>query len=198
MSCNLSEVTVVAVAFILGTVLPILPLQILFLNLVTDVFPALALGVSKGEKNLMSQPPRNESESILTNAHWIFIAAYGGIITISVMSVLYIGLYVLNLSEMEAVTLSFLTLALAQLWHVFNMRSRESGFMDNSVVKNPFVWGALVLSFGLLMGAIFIPPVATALSVVPPDAAGWLIVGGFSLVPLVAGQIYLFLSKDGE
>ncbi|NIT57802.1 MAG: HAD-IC family P-type ATPase, partial [Aliifodinibius sp.] len=71
MSCNVSEVMVVAMATIIGTTLPILPLQILFLNLVTDVFPALALGVGEGEEGVMQKPPRNPEQPILGIGEWI-------------------------------------------------------------------------------------------------------------------------------
>jgi Ca2+-transporting ATPase len=198
MSCNISEVMVVAVSFITGMPLPVLPLQILFLNLVTDVFPALALGVSKGEKDLMLKPPRNPDEAILTRTHWILIVMYGVVITFSVLTVLWIALNYLGLPARQAATLSFLTLALSQLWHVFNMHSSESGFFNNTIMQNPFVWGAILLSAALLLIALYVPAFAAALSLFPPSAAGWAIVLGFSLIPLVIGQISLMIHGKRE
>ena len=198
MSCNISEVMVVAVSFVTGMPLPVLPLQILFLNLVTDVFPALALGVSKGEKDLMLKPPRNPDEAILTRTHWLLIGMYGVVITISVLTVLWIAIHQLGLPAREAATLSFLTLALSQLWHVFNMHSSNSGFFKNTIMQNPFVWGAIVLSAGLLMIALYVPAIAEALSLYPPSAAGWAIVIGFSLIPMIIGQISLMIHGARE
>ena len=77
LSCNVSELLVVALATAASAPLPILPLQILFLNLVTDVFPALALGVGPGDPAVMERAPRSARESILTRAHWIEIAIHG-------------------------------------------------------------------------------------------------------------------------
>ncbi|SMO63442.1 cation-translocating P-type ATPase [Fodinibius sediminis] len=190
LSCNVSEVLIVGIATLAGSPLPLLPLQILFLNLVTDVFPALALGVGEGEAGIMQQPPREAKESILTNRHWLGIAGYGLVITASVLGALYIGLHLLHLDAARAVTLSFLTLAFAQLWHVFNMRSRKSGIFRNMITANPWIQGALLLCVILILGALYIPPVAEILKVHPPDTIGWSVVIGMSLVPLFIGQAY--------
>jgi Ca2+-transporting ATPase len=189
MSCNVSEVTVIALSFVVGTPLPILPLQILFLNLVTDVFPALALGLGEGEKEMMKEPPRKRQEPILTNQIWFGIAGYGALISISVMGTLLFGMRILNLPVAEAVTLSFLTLAFAQLWHVFNMRGDRSKIFDNTIFNNRFVWGAIALSAGLILSAVYIPSIASVLSIHPPTANGWFVVLIFSLLPFVIGEL---------
>ena len=188
MSCNISEVFVVGLSSLLGTVLPILPLQILFLNLVTDVFPALALGVGEGEKGVMERRPRKPSEPILGRKHWLGIALYGLLITGAVLGSLYIALYYLELDTRGAVTISFLTLATSQLWHVFNMRGTTSGLLNNTVVRNPYVWGAVFLCIGLLLLAVYVPLFARVLQLVPPDMNGWLTVIGMSSIPLLLGQ----------
>ena len=82
MSCNVSEVMVVGLAALLGTTLPILPLQILFLNLVTDVFPALALGFGEGDEHVMDRPPRNPREPVVTRRHWAGITAHGVLLAV--------------------------------------------------------------------------------------------------------------------
>ncbi|MCG2587319.1 cation-translocating P-type ATPase [Rhodohalobacter sulfatireducens] len=189
MSCNVSEVTVIALSFVVGSPLPILPLQILFLNLVTDVFPALALGLGEGEKQIMREPPRKRQEPILTNQLWFGIAGYGALISMAVMATLFVGMKVMNLPVAEAVTLSFLTLAFAQLWHVFNMRGDRSSIVDNTIINNRFVWGAIVLSAGLILAAVYIPSLANVLSIHPPAFNGWAVVLIFSLVPIVAGEL---------
>lgn len=195
MSCNVSEVMVIALAFVIGTPLPILPLQILFLNMVTDVFPALALGVGEGEKGLMNRPPRNRDHSILTKNYWLAIGGFGILISISVLMALWTGIHILELQTLEAVTISFLTLAFAQLWHVFNVRSTSSTFLDNIVIRNPFVWGALLLSSGLIIAALYIPPLSKALTLHPPGIYGWAIIFGFSIIPLLIGQLFLQVKK---
>lgn len=188
MSCNVSEVMVVGVASLVGTTLPILPLQILFLNLVTDVFPALALGVGSGEEHLMEHSPRDPKEPILGRQHWLRIVFYGIVFTASVLGALVLAEQWLGLGTGQAVTVSFLTLAFAQLWHVFNMRAQDAGVFRNAITRNPYVWGALALCTGLILLAVYVPGVSAVLGVQAPGAAGWALVLGMSLVPLVLGQ----------
>jgi Ca2+-transporting ATPase len=193
LSCNVSELLVVALATAASAPLPILPLQILFLNLVTDVFPALALGVGPGDPNVMQRRPRPSTESILTRDHWVAVTAYGLVITVAVLGAFAAALLWLEVSEQAAVTVSFLTLALAQLWHVFNMRDYDAGLLGNDVVRNPWVWGALLLCLMLIAAGIFVPPLARVLGVVPLEAAAWWLVIGCSLAPLLVGQAALGL-----
>jgi Ca2+-transporting ATPase len=145
LSCNISEIMVVSLASIVNVPLPIRPLQILFLNLVTDVFPALALGMGEGDPSIMERPPRDPDEPIMTRNHWLAMSGYGGVITASVLGAMALSLSWLGMAQARAVTISFLTLAFAQLWHVFNMRDHGSHPLRNDVVRNPYVWGALAL-----------------------------------------------------
>ncbi|HWP92095.1 MAG TPA: cation-transporting P-type ATPase [Thermodesulfobacteriota bacterium] len=188
-SCNVSEIMVVSLASLAAIPLPILPLQILFLNLVTDVFPALALGLGEGDKQIMRYPPRNPDESILTQHHWSAIGVYGLVMTLAVIGALVIALKWLELGEQRAVTVSFLTLAFAQLWHVFNMRDKGSNFLRNDVTRNPFVWGALGLCIILILAAVYVPVLAQVLRVLHPGKEGWMVVVVMSLIPLIIGQI---------
>jgi len=91
----------------------------------------------------------------------------------------------------RAVTVSFLTLSISRLLHVFNMRTPTSGVFHNEITRTPYVWGALGLCLALLLLAVYWAPLATILSVVPPGLDGWLVIGGASFVPLLVGQIYL-------
>ncbi|HYW34213.1 MAG TPA: cation-translocating P-type ATPase, partial [Balneolaceae bacterium] len=168
LSCNISEVLVVGLASMAGAPLPILPLQILFLNLVTDIFPALALGVGHGEKEILKRPPRDPKESILERRHWMGITVYGLFITASVLTALYVSFEILKMPRIQAVTISFLTLAMSQLWHVFNMRSWRSSVIINEITKNNYVWGALFLCVLLIISSIYIPGFSAILKVVNP------------------------------
>jgi len=194
LSCNISEVLVVSLAAMASMPLPILPLQILFLNLVTDVFPALALGVGEGEPHVMRRPPRDPEEPVMTRLHWIDLAVFGVFITVATLGALWLVLDRLGLDERQAVTVSFLTLAAAQLWHVFNMRDRDAALLRNEVTRNLWVWGALVLCIGLLAAALGIPGLASILHTAWPGSSGLLVALGMSLGPLLAGQVYLALT----
>jgi P-type Ca2+ transporter type 2C len=189
LSCNVSEVMIILFASLIFKELPILPLQILFLNFVTDVFPALALGVGEGSSAVMGKKPRDSSEAIITSEHWKGIFGYGLLITISVLAAFVISSKVLLMPWDIVVTISFLTLAIAQIWHVFNMRDNGTSFFKNEITKNPFVWGAVVLCLGLLLIAVYIPQLAVVLKVVPPGFNGWCLVIVLSLVPWSVGQI---------
>jgi Ca2+-transporting ATPase len=189
LSCNSSEVLVVSLATLSGAPLPLLPLQILFLNLVTDVFPALALGVGEGSPSLMRRRPRPAGEKILTRAHWREIAAYGGVMAVVVLVAMAIAIYGLGYDLSRAVTVTFCTLALAQLWHVFNMRDDMRRIIDNEIVSNPWVWAAFVLCLMLIVVAVYVPVLAEVLALSAPDARGWLLIIVASLVPLVVGPV---------
>jgi len=189
LSCNVAEILVVGLAAVVNAPLPIRPLQILFLNLVTDLFPALALGVGEGDAYLMERPPHDPEEPIITRSHWLMIGVHSTIITFAVLGILALALAFLGLPQEQAVTLSFLTLAFAQLWHVFNMRDADAHVLRNDITRNPYVWGALGLCIVLLLLAVYVPFLANLLGLSRPSFGEWAWVLGFSLVPLVLGQI---------
>jgi len=193
LSCNLSEIMTVTFAAFFGLPLPLLPLQILFLNIVTDVFPALALAAGEGNPGIMKQPPRDRHEPIMTKKHWMGVSGYGALITLAVLGALFISLYILKLSEKEAVTISFLTLAFAQLWHVFNMRERGTGLMTNAIIRNPFIWGAIGLCASLLLMTLYVPVLSTVLKDAHPGFEGLVLVLVMSFLPLVVGQLMISL-----
>ena len=193
LSCNISEVMVVALAVLSGLPLPLLPLQILFLNLVTDVFPAFALATGEGERDVLKQPPRNPREPLLGTPQWLFIAASGTLLTGATLGALVLGRYWLDLEGEALVTLSFLTLAFGQLWQVFNMRDARAGLFRNTVTRNRSVWLALALCTAILLGALYWPPLAEALQITPPSRDGWAAILGLSLAPLVLTQTAMVL-----
>ncbi|HHN81369.1 MAG TPA: hypothetical protein ENN11_01955 [Methanomicrobia archaeon] len=165
--------------------LPLLPLQILFLNVVNDVFPAFALGACRGSEGIMDRPPRSSGEPVLTRTNWTEMGYYGLLIAAAT-----VGAYALSSgTATQRVTVSFLTLAFAQLWHVFTMREVGSGLIRNEITENTYVWGALVLSTMLLMASVYVGGFAAALGTHPPDADNWVVIAVMSLVPLVAGQL---------
>ncbi len=191
LSCNVSELFVIAIASLLfaDESLPITPLQILFLNLVTDVFPALALGFGEGERDILERSPRDPTEPVLTGRSWREIFGYGAMITVVVLGVYSLALFSLELGPEMAVTMSFLTLALAQLWHVFNMRGKGANRLFNDITRNRWVWGALALCVVLTGLAVYVTPVASVLELRPPDLREWGIVLAASFVPAVLGLI---------
>lgn len=191
MSCNVSEALVVALAIAGGLPAPLLPLQILYLNLVTDIFPAFALGLGRGDDNVMHRPPRDPREAIVMRDHWILMAVLGISITVATLGAFGLSLFWLGLETEPAVTVAFTTLAVGQLWNVFNMRDPETGLIRNDVSRNPYVWGAIVLSLGLIGLALFLPPLADLLTLASPGWAGLALASAASIVPLVFGQLWI-------
>ncbi len=189
MSCNTSEVLVVSLATVSGAPLPLLPLQILFLNLVTDVFPALALGVGRGSRLSMGRSPRPATESILTRAHWLRIGLYGVVMAVTVLAAMAISIFYLDFDNARAVTVAFCTLALAQMWHVFNMRDELGKFFDNEITRNRWIWAALLICLVLVLAAIYVPALSGVLELTDPGFAGWSLIVPASLVPLVAAPL---------
>ncbi|MGV9169453.1 MAG: cation-translocating P-type ATPase [Promethearchaeia archaeon] len=190
LSCNISEIMAIVLFSLLPIRLPIHPLQILFLNLVTDVFPALALGVGEGDPSVMNQEPRRADEPIINRAHWLAIGGYGSLITGTVVTSFVIAMTILGLPAAVTGTVAFLTLGFAQLSHVFNMRRAESGLVKNEVTTNPYVWLAIAISIPLLILPVYVPGLAGLLRVVDPGLVGWALIFLMSVVPLIIGQLW--------
>ncbi|MFP4522019.1 MAG: cation-translocating P-type ATPase [Fibrobacterota bacterium] len=195
LSGNIGEIMIVGFSLAAGYPLPILPLQILYLNMLSDVFPALALGLNKDDRSLMSKKPRSREESILLKRHWVEIFAYGLIITLSVLFVFFRSQEIDTTGE-SGVTLSFLTLAFARLWHAFSMRDRGSALFNNNVMKNPYLWGAVAFCAFLLVVAVFIPIIKNALRLQNPGLSGWSTILIASLFPSLIIQIYKSTGKE--
>ena len=197
MACNVSEVLVVGLAVGAGLPPPLLPLQILYLNLVTDVFPAFALGLGRGNPEVMQAPPRPPDEAIVTRHHWAQIALLSGAITLATLAAFGMALFGLGLAAEQAVTVAFLTLALGQVWSVFNLRDPHAGPIRNDVVENPLVWGAIGLCLGLIAAALWLPSLAQVMGLAPPGLPGLGVTVVASLVPLVVGQLALLWHQRG-
>ncbi len=193
LSCNLAEVLVVGSAIFAGLPLPLLPMQILFLNLVTDVFPAFALAAGEGEGNVLVRAPRRPKEPIITAGQWRYIVLCGVAISTTALMALMVSTRWLEYSNQQSTTVSFITIALAQLWHVFSLRERTSGFCRNAITENRFVWYAIALCLGLMLAAVNLPILATALEMAPIGMEGWVLATTCSLLPVMASQCWLGL-----
>ena len=195
LSCNVSEVLVVGLAVGGGLPAPLLPLQILYLNLVTDVFPAFALGLGRGEAQVMARPPRDPGEAIVDRPRWQVVAVLGSFLTVATLGAFVLALAWLKLDAASAVTVAFLALALGQLWNVFNMRDPGSGLLRNEITRNPYVWGAIALCLGLVGLAVWQPALGGVLQLASPGAAGLGLAVLASFVPLALGQVWIALRR---
>lgn len=189
-SCNLSEIFIVTTLGFLAPASTVLPLQILFLNMVTDVFPALALGLGKGDKTVMKMPPRNYKEDIVTTKDWIGIGAFSAIITLSVISAVIYCREFITADDKILNNVAFVTLAFAQLFHVFNMSSPRSKSLVNEITKNHFVWYAITICTGLMVFVYVVPQMRTVLGLSVLSVNLWALCIIASLIPLFLIQIY--------
>ena len=157
LSCNLGEILVMFVAALVGFPVPLLPIQILWVNLVTDGLPALALGVDPVDPNIMARPPRKTDEPVITGARGWLIGLQGGMVAAcSLGAFLFVFLYEKEGIEM-ARTVALATLACSQLFHAFNCRSMQDSIFKLKFSTNPQLVGAVALSFLLQMAVIYVP-----------------------------------------
>lgn len=189
LSCNLAEIISVAAASLTNLPLPLLPLQILFLNLVTDVFPALALGVGKGDKNEMEEPPRDPKEAILTKKLWTTTAIYGLSITVAVTAITLYAWHIKEFPKEVVNNMAFYTLILAQLLNVFNLPKNNVSFFRNEVTSNRWIWAALIFTLFVLVLVYQIPVVAEVLSLVPLSLSQIFTIGVFGFAGLGLTQL---------
>ncbi len=186
-SCNVAEVLVLLGASLGGLPVPLLPLQILWLNLVTDTFPALALALEPGEPDVMSRPPRGPDETILSHGFVRAVGFYAALITLSTLAAYGWGLA--TLEPERAVTVAFMTLAFAQLFHLGNARSRGPVLRPSRVVANRWALASLPLVVLLQLVAVYWTPVSAVLGTTPLSSSDWGVVVGLAVVPALVGQI---------
>jgi Ca2+-transporting ATPase len=180
LACNVGEVLVMFLAAVVGLPMPLLPIQILWVNLVTDGLPAMALGVDPVDPEVMARPPRPPNESVFARRLGVKIASRGFLIGLSTLGVFALALG-LGLGLDKARTMAFATLVLAQLFHVFDCRSETRAVFDIPLGTNPYLLGAVLSSLLLLGAAIYAPGLRPLFETVPLgrwDVAAVLAVAG--------------------
>jgi Ca2+-transporting ATPase len=186
-SHNLGEVLVIFTAIVAGFPLPLLPLQILWMNLVTDVFPALALAVEPASPDIMKQRPRDASRPLLSTRLLILIS-WQGMMIAAITLTAYIWALGLYGPGAHARTIALFALIGAQLGHMFNCRSRtRSAF--TGLLRNPFIWIATAIVVGLQLLAVYVSPLARVLDTVEPSQTDWLVIVACSFAPIALVEL---------
>lgn len=189
-SCNLAEVLVLLIAALAGLPLPLLPLQILWLNIVTDTFPALSLAIEPAERDVMDRKPRNPDEAIFSARFIRAITWYASLITLVTLAAFWMALDSIDgTASPRALTMSFMTLALAQTFHLGNARSQEHVLSVRQAAANPVALGAVALVVLLQVLAVHFTPLAGVLRTEALGAGDWLLCVSLALVPAVIGQL---------
>jgi len=187
-SFNLAEVAVLLIAGATGLPLPMTPMQVLWLNLVTDTFPALALAIEPGERTVLHQPPRDPLAALLSRTTLWRGVWYSAVITTVTMIGLIAGLWWWPDARGRATTLSFTTLALAQILHLGNARSAAPVTQLSRALANRYALGAVALTVLLQVLAVTASPLRRVLGTKSLPLRGWLLVAALSVVPGVVGQ----------
>ena len=185
-SCNVAEVFVLLVSGLAGLPLPLSPLQLLWLNMVTDTFPALALAIEPGDVDVMQRPPRDPQDAILSREFLARVLGYGALITLSTLAAF---IWALRYSPDDASTIAFMTLALAQIGHLGNARSRRAVLRVSRALANPFAVLGAGLAVLLQVAAATFAPLSRVLQVTALNPTDWLVVIGLAAIPAVVGQV---------
>lgn len=200
LSCNIGEILLVFVSILIGWEVPLVPIQLLWLNLVTDSFPAMALGVENAEPGIMSQPPRDTKEPILDKS------MMGGIvfqaIAIAFASLLSYywaaRMYGIGHGLVHVRTVVFTTLITAELFRAFSSRSQDYTLFKIGLFSNVRMIQAVMVSFLLTVAVIYIPVLNEIFDVMPLTLHDWEIVLTYSFIPMLVGELYKDLFKNGR
>jgi Ca2+-transporting ATPase len=187
LSCNISEILVVFIALMIGWPLPLVALQILWLNLVTDIFPAFALALEPSAPDVMKHPPRDPKESLLT-PRFIGLIVWQGLLLAGVTLLAFgVGIHWHGTEGeglRQATTMAFMTLALAQVFHAFNARSQRCSAFTIRLFTNGWLWAAVGICLILQVAAVYVPLLQKVLYTVPPTISDWGVIAACSLTPV--------------
>ena len=197
LSHNIGEVLAMFVATLIGWPLPLLPIQILWINLVTDSLPALALGVEKAEPRIMERPPRPVDERILPNRLLALMFFQGTIVAISTLAAFAIE-YTTTGNVHRSQAVAFAASILAQNVQAFNVRSNRLSIFQLGIFSNRYLIGAFALVFVTLLGLLYIPALQAIFQTVPLSPRDWALIGALALLPLVVMEIAKFAWRRGH
>ena len=183
---NIGEIVAIFFGLLLGLETPLLAIQLLWINLVTDSFPAIALGMEPAEKDIMNRKPNDSKKSIFADGLWEKIFVEGFMIGILTLFAFSLGnkLYGLQVGR----TMAFISLSMLELVHSFNVRSEESLFKAG-LFKNKYLIGAFLIGTILQVGVVIIPKIADIFDVVPLNNKQWIYTAIISILPLAIVEI---------
>ena len=192
---NIGEITTIFIGLLSGMESPLLAIQLLWINLVTDSFPAIALGLEREEEDIMNRKPRNSKESIFAGGLWQKIITEGvmlGCLTLFAFS-LGTRLFALTVGR----TMAFVSLGMLELVHSFNVKSEESIFKVG-VFENKYLIGSLLLGTLLQVIVVVVPYFANIFELVPLTGIQWIYTGMISVAPIVVGEVQKKLKEIGK
>lgn len=189
---NIGEVVVIFMGLVLGFKSPLLALQLLWVNLITDSFPAIAIGLEKPEKDIMERKPINSRKSIFADGMWSKIISEGIMIGLLTLIAFYFGYKYYGLEVGR--TMAFIAIGTLELVHSFNIKSEKSIFKIG-MFENKFVIGSFIMGVLLQVIVVVIPQFAEIFKVVPLTQTQWIITFAISMLPIPIMEIQKRLNK---
>ena len=183
---NIGEIVTIFVGLLLGVKSPLLAIQLLWVNLVTDSLPAIALGLEPPEKNIMNRPPRDSRKSIFADGLMGKIVVEGFMIGMFTILAFFIGNKYYGIEV--ARTMAFISLGMLELIHSFNVKSEESIFKVG-LFENKYLLGAFVLGTVLQLGIVFVPSLAEIFKLTQLNSTQWLITLAISIAPIIIVEV---------
>ena len=183
---NIGEITTIFIGLLSGMESPLLAIQLLWINLVTDSFPAIALGLEREEEEIMNRKPRNSKESIFAGGLWQKIITEGVMLGCLTLFAFSLGTRLFGLTVGR--TMAFVSLGMLELVHSFNLKSEESIFKVG-VFENKYLIGSLLLGTLLQVIVVVVPYFANIFELVPLTGIQWIYTGLISIVPIVVGEV---------
>jgi Ca2+-transporting ATPase len=199
LSCNVGEILIVFIATLLALpALPFQPIHLLMLNLVTDGFPALALGMENAEPGIMERPPRSPKEPIINREMWWGTAVQSVLITISTLAAFWLGLRWFEGHIEHAQTFAFATLSFAELLRAFTARSERISLFRLGVFSNRSMLWAVASSLLVLLAIIYLPFLEPIFHTVPLTLREWGFMIPLALVPAVGAEVRKLLMRGRD
>ncbi len=196
LSCNLAEIAIIFIATLLGLPTPLTPIQLLWLNLVTDGAPALALGREKGDPDIMERPPRPPREPVINRPMQIALAVITVVLTATVLSAYTLGMNWGGVPLAE--TMAFMTLALSELPIAYTARSERYPLVRLGVFSNPSMQVAVATSFVLLMAVLYIPALQPIFNTTPLGLREWSVMLPLIFTPALAAELTKIVMQQRE
>lgn len=198
LSCNLGEVVALFFAILFNWATPLLPIHILWVNLITDSFPALSLGVDPGDESVMDKNPRNPKESLFSGRMGKLLVINGVLIGVTTLFAFKLGENLYPDSLRHAQTMAFVVLSVSQLFFSFAMRNETKSLFQVGIFKNKWLIGSLILGIVLQFLVISIPFVASIFKVYSLTLKDWIMVIGISLIPFVINEIIKIFFRSND
>ena len=202
LSCNIGEILTIFTATLLDFgQMPLAPVQLLWLNLVTDSLPALALGVEPVEEGAMEQPPRPADRGLFDRSFSLRLAWQGLMVGGLTLAAYFLGFTRLAAPGLEgaaANTMAFATLTLCQLFHAFNVRSEDRSLLEQGLLSNPAMNKAFLAGASMQLAVLLFPPLQSVFSVVPMDGGQWLTVLLLAAAPIPICELGKVLGRRRE